>query len=88
MAFPHGKSSALSVGQTESLVAELLLKDSVLFSEIVDDRILLASNPTSHRGYEDLPGLEDGVHPSIVACGPSIRQLSRALRTGLFFPGI
>jgi len=66
----------LVVGQSEPPSTELLLEDSVLFSEILDDRILLASNPTSHRGYEDLPGLENGRHPLIVATPTADRQLS------------
>ena len=84
----HGEPSALSVGQTESLATELLLEDSVLLSEIVDDRVLLAGDPASQGGDENLPGLENDGHPLIVACGPSIRQLSLATQVELFFPGI
>jgi len=59
---PHGKSSALIVGQAESSTTELLLQDTVLFSEIVDDRILLAGDPARHGGDEDLPRLKDDGH--------------------------
>jgi len=34
-----------------------LLEDSVLLAEIFDDRILLAADPSSQGGDEDLPGL-------------------------------
>ena len=72
----HGKPSALRVGQPKTLPPELLLEDAVFFSEILDDRILLASNPTGHRGYEDLPWLENGRHPLIVAMPTADQQLS------------
>jgi hypothetical protein len=35
---PHGKSSALIVGQSQSSATELLFEDSILFTEILDDR--------------------------------------------------
>jgi hypothetical protein len=47
----------------------------------------MTANPASQGGNEDLPGLEDGGHPWIVACREGIRQLSSAVRVGLFFPG-
>ena len=53
--------------QPESPATELLLEDSILLSEILDDRVLLTADPTSERCNKDLPGLEDGGHPSIVA---------------------
>jgi hypothetical protein len=65
-----------------------LLEDSVLLAEVLDDRILLAADPASQDGNEDLPGLKDGGHPSIVARQWSIRQLSLAVQVGLFFPRI
>ena len=51
----HGKPSALRARQPESLAPELLLQDTIHFPEIVDDRVLLARDPTGHGGYEDLP---------------------------------
>ena len=64
---PHGKPASLIVGQSEPSATELLFEDSVLLAEVLDDRILLAADPASHGGNEDLPGLKDGGHPSIVA---------------------
>ncbi len=61
------KTATLIIGQAELLATELLLEDSVLLAEVLDDRILLAADPASHGGNEDLPGLKDGGHPSIVA---------------------
>lgn len=72
----HGKPSTLRVGQPKTPPPELLLEDAVFLSEILDDRILLASNPTGHRGYEDLPWLENGRHPLIVSIPTADRQLS------------
>jgi len=63
----HGQSPSLIVGQPESFATELLLEDSVLLAEILDDRVLLTGHPTGERGHKDLPGLEDGGHRSIVA---------------------
>jgi hypothetical protein len=51
------ESAALIVGQSKSFVPELLLEGLVFLSEILDDRILLAADPASHGGDEDLPGL-------------------------------
>ncbi len=84
----HGQSASLIIGQPESPATELLLENSVLLSEIFDDCVLLAADPTGERCHKDLPGLEDGGHPSIVAPKRSIRKLSLAVQTGLFFPGI
>jgi hypothetical protein len=84
----HGQSASLIIGQPESSATELLLEDSVLFAEIFDDSVLLTAHPSGEGGHEDLPGLEDGGHPSIVARKRSIRKLSVAVQTGLFFPGI
>ncbi len=82
------KSATLIIGQSESSATELLLEDSVLFTEILDDRILLASDPSGYGGYEDLPRLKNDGHPVIVARPRSIRQLSLATQVGLFFPRI
>jgi hypothetical protein len=83
-----GESASLRVGQSESSATELLLENTILLSEILDDRILLAAHPAGQGGDEDLPGLKDGGHPSIVARQWSIRQLSLAVQVGLFFPRI
>jgi len=64
------------IGQSEPCATELLLEDSVLLAEVLDDRILLAAHPPSQGGNEDLPGLKDGGHPSIVATPRNNRQLS------------
>ena len=62
--------------QPESLVPELLLEDSVLLAEKVDDRILLTSDPPGHGSHENLPGLEHRRHLEIVANPTADRQLS------------
>ena len=78
----------LIVSQLEPLATELLLEDTVLFLEIFDDCILMAADPAGHGGNKDLPRLEDGGHPLIVARQRNIRQLSLSAQVGLFFPGI
>jgi hypothetical protein len=71
-----GESASLRVGQSESSATELLLEDSILLSEIFDDRILLAAHPAGQGGDEDLPRLEYRRHPPIVAEPNFDRQLS------------
>ncbi len=72
----YSKSSSLSIGQSEPSSAELLPEDAVLFPEIVDDRVLLARDPSRHRGHEDLPRLEYHRHRAIVVRSAADRQLS------------
>jgi len=72
----HRKASPLIVGQSKSPTTELLLVDAVLFAEIVDDRILLACDPTGHGGHEDLPWMERRCHQRIVAKSRTDQQLS------------
>ena len=48
-------------------MAQLLFQGTILLAEVLDDRILLTGDPAGEGGDEDLPGLEDGSHPSIVA---------------------
>jgi serine/threonine protein kinase len=67
------KPAALGVGQPESSTTELLFKDSVLLPEEFDNRILMVSDPAGQGGNENLPRLNDGGHPLIVACGRSTR---------------
>jgi len=45
----HGQSASLIVGQAESPATELLLEDSVLLAEVLDDRVLLAADPAPAR---------------------------------------
>jgi len=55
---------------------ELLLEDAVLLPEVVDRCVLLACDPSSHGGHEDLPWVEYGRHPLIVAGSAADRRLS------------
>jgi len=82
----HGQSASLIVGQPESPATDLLLQDTILFAEVFDDRILLASDPAGQSGDEDLPWLKDGGHSGIVAREESFGQLPSADRNGLFCP--
>ncbi len=61
--------AALIVGESKSSGTELLLENAVLLPEILDDCVLLAANPASQGGNKDLPRLEHGRHPTIVALG-------------------
>jgi len=77
------KSASLIVGQSKSSASELLLQDTVLFSVIFDDFILMAADPTGHVGNKDLSRLEYGGHRLIVARQRNIRQLSLSLSLSL-----
>ncbi len=74
--------ATLIVGQPESSATELLLQDAVLLSEVFDDCVLMAADPTGEGGHEDLPGLEDGGHPSILPTQHASEQLSADWQTG------
>ena len=78
----HGQSAALIVGQPESTATDLLFQDSILLAEVLDDRVLLTSDPAGHGGDEDLPRLKDDDHPEIVAQTVSIGQLSSDVEVG------
>ncbi len=74
--------AALIVGQPESPSPELLLEDSVLLSEILNDSVLLAAHPAGQGGNEDLPRLKDGGHRLILSTPRANRQLSAGWQTG------
>jgi hypothetical protein len=76
----HRQSPALGIGQPKASATELLFEDAILLPQILDGGFLLTSNPPGHGGDEDLPRLKDSGHPSIVASGPGIGQLSWAER--------
>ena len=71
-----GESASLRIGQPESSPTKLLLQDSILLSEILDDRILLAADPAGEGGNEDLPRLKDDGHRRILPISLANRQLS------------
>lgn len=58
----RGEPSSLIVGQSQALPPELSFEDAVLFTEVLDDRVLLARDPTGHGRHEDLPRLEHCRH--------------------------
>ena len=73
---PHGKSSALMIGQSEPSATELLPENAVFLLKVFDDRILLTGDPTGHSSDEDLPAVKDNGHRVIVATPRNNRQLS------------
>ena len=50
--------------------------------EELDDGILLAADPASHGGNEDLPGLKGGGHPLILPTCRDSEQLSTGWQAG------
>ena len=69
---PGGRNAAScrAAGRTR------LLQDAVLLSEILDHPVLLAGNPAGEGRNEDLPRLEHGRHPRMLADRPDGGQLS------------
>ena len=61
------QSASLIVSQAKSSATELLPEDSVLLSEVFNNRILPSADPASQGGNEDLPRLQSDGHPLIVA---------------------
>jgi len=58
----HGQSNPLFVGEPKPLSFELLLEHTVLFDEIVDDRLLVSVKPTGQCDYEEVERLYDMGH--------------------------
>ncbi len=78
----YGKSSALIVSQSKPSATELLLQNAIFLAEELDDGILLAADPASHGGNEDLPGLKGGGHPLILPTCHDSEQLSTDWQAG------
>ncbi len=70
------KPATLIIGQPESSATELLLENSVLLAEIINDGFLVSIDPAGQGSDEDLPGVKDGGHRLIVATPRNNRQLS------------
>ena len=47
----HGQSYPLFVGESQSLSFELLFENTILFYQIVDDRLLVAFKPVGQGNY-------------------------------------
>ena len=48
------QTASLGVGEAKASAPELLLQNSILFVEVLDDRTLLAADPASNCDDEDL----------------------------------
>ena len=77
----NGKSFSLFVGEPKPLSFELLLEHTVLFDEIVDDRLLVAIKPAGQGNYEEMERLYDVCHCtnrlSVILFDNNIIQLVR-----------
>ena len=60
-----GQSYPLFVGEPKSLSFELLFENTVLFDEIVDDRLLVVVKPADQGNNEEVEGLYDVCHYKI-----------------------
>jgi len=58
----HGQPYPLFVGEPKSLSFELILEDTVLFDEIVDNRLLVAVKPAGQSDYEKVERMYDIDH--------------------------
>ena len=50
----HGQSYPLLIGESKPLPFELILEHTILFDEIVDDRLLLAVKPACQVDYKEV----------------------------------
>ena len=76
------ESTPLVVSQPQSSATELLLQDTVFFSEVFDHRILPARDPAGHGGDQDLPGVKGCCHSLMMTNPKDNRQLFPAVETG------
>jgi hypothetical protein len=53
----HGQTYPLFIGESKTLPFELLLENTVLFYKIVDDRLLVPTEPSGQGDYEEVEGL-------------------------------
>ena len=58
----HGQAYPLCVGEPKPLSFELLLEDTVLFDEIINDHLLLAVKPAGQGDYQEMKWLYDVAH--------------------------
>ncbi len=58
----HGQSYPLLVGESKPLSFELILEHTVLFDEIIDDRLLLAVKPACQGDYNEVERLDGDCH--------------------------
>ena len=79
---PDREPTPLIVREPQAPATEWLLQNAVLLSKILDDCVLLTSNPAGHGGDEDLPGVKDRGHPFMMPNPEDNRQLFRAFETG------
>ena len=62
----RGQATSLSVGEAQPFATQLLLEDSVLLSEKVDDGVLVTADPASGCDDEDLPWTDNTCHAPIL----------------------
>ena len=81
------ETTALVVGQAESLAPELLLEDAVLLGEVIDSLSLAVVHPSAEGGQEELKGEEVGhdavivpVRRKVVSRSGAVRSTFRTLR--------
>ena len=82
----YSQPTSLVVGEAKSSATELLLENSILFAEVLDDRILLLRDPAGQGGDEDLPWMEHRGHSVIVAALRDLGQLSGETVHAVEFP--
>src|SRR5262249_7079922 len=64
----HRKASALVVGQPEAAAIHLLLEDTVLLHQVLNNVLLVAVDPSREGQEQHLQGVEIGSHPPILLC--------------------
>ena len=81
------EATTLGVGQSKAFSAELLLQDSVLFDEELDDVDLVPVHPACERGQEQLKWEENGHVAWIIDSTDPLRKarVCSAIRVRLSF---
>jgi hypothetical protein len=74
-----GKPSPLIVGKVESPVADLFTKDAILFGEVVDNDLLMLTEPASEAGKKERKRIKERWHGQMLSPG-LVSPLSRFQR--------
>ena len=64
-----GKPSPLIVGKVESPVTDLVTKDAILFSEVVDNDLLMLIEPASEAGKKERKRIKERWHGQMLSPG-------------------
>jgi hypothetical protein len=69
------QATSLSVGEAQAFAPELLLQDPILFAEVLDRGMLVASDPPGSGNDEDLPWTNHPCHAAMMQVVNFLRKI-------------